>query len=473
MKNLLFSFVQKATLMFFITGFSLLFGQSTLVFYSFNDDLDPDPGAIGNPVLAYYNTDDLLETPVFEDNMFTINASASSGNYLKLGIDTDGYQNIALSFYCEYTAVQSSTGMWTVWTNTGTNDSFEQIGEIILNTSLGDTVSQNFSVNLPDGAEENPNLEIKIVSTILTKSSSLRIDNLQLKAGNPKIRIYTDTDVYIPHESEASLAYDTDFGTKMTIGSGVQKTFRIRNFDGAPNTKLNIDNIIVSGASPGDFTVDPVSLLDIDQTNSETGSEYKTFDIVFKPLADGIRTAEILVYSNAAPSPYIFNVIGTGSSCQLESVKYAINEMGDDDQGLPSDYQPEDLISGTSNNNSLEDNPPLWPTNENLFYSGNYSWYAMNEEKTVTFGSLDITGQKDVKITFLVAAFGTGSNKGVNNEDYIKLSVKKPDNTWSDEIVLYGSGDTTTKQSYGFKANSPLEAYYDGDNNPFVELNLR
>lgn len=451
-----------------------LSAQETLVNYQFNNNLNPDAGAIGSPTLTYHANGGAVKTPSYSNDMLR---TTDEGDYLELTIDTTGKEGLILSFYGDFSAL-AITGSWDVTANTGPGGNFQNIGSLDLFSIFWITIGGTFSANLPASAENNPNLIIRIKSDFTAIGGTLRLDNLKLTAGSPKIRVYSNTNEYIPHESEASVLYNTDFGTLMTSAPAVTHTFRIRNYQGDSGSKLAVNSIVTGGANPDDFTVTftPFDNLPPTNSNSSNSTYYRTFNITFSPTADGVRTAEVYVYSNAAPNPYIFTVIGTGASCNLTSTTYANNNFTfNQQQSLTGNYTAGDLIAGSAKTNTL--NIQLYPysaatggwfpqpeNNPNLYTSSSTSWYVRNTSKTVEFGPIDISSQKNVQIRFNVAAFATANNRGVTSDDFVTLSVMKPDNSWSGEMRLKGSNNTSNYIKYDFSGGSIFSKTYTGNN---------
>lgn len=459
----------------FLLWSAAFFAQTTLVNYQFTNNLTADPGALGNPVLKYYNTSGNEIPATFDNNMLS---TTVDGNYLELSIDATGRQSMVISFNADFRALFIA-GSWNAQANTGAGNSYVDIGTVTMFALFNSTDTANASFNLPVAANGKADLKIRITSNFATIGGArLRLDNLKLTSGSPNIKVYNNSNVHIPHLSPASVALTTDFGTRQTTDPALTRTFRVRNFQGDNGSVLNVSNITVTGVNPGDFTVTPTALGNIGVSINDAdnnSARMKTFTISFLPLGDGIRTAEINLYSNSAPSPYTFTVVGMGASCNLESTAFAVNSMAPGVQTLVADYNPSsDLIGGTANpgsGNTL--NTRLYP-NGNLYTSSTTSWYVRNASKTVEFGGasgLDISGQKNVAIEFRIAAFATANNRGVNSDDEIKLFVLKPDNTWSEELKLNGSNSSNTYYFYDFNGGETLSGDYDGNNLPAEETN--
>lgn len=484
----------KLFLFFLLICSAGIFGQTTLVNYQFNNNLNPDatPAPIGNPILKYYNNSNNEVTPSYNNNRLHL-ISNKENHYIELTINTTGRENLIVSWKGEYSGALLGNAEWTLQTFNGTN----WVNEYVMGLNWLNN-SRTGSVELPAYYNNNANSKIRIKATTIGDGwlldANLYLDDLKITSGSPKIKVYTgnNTDAYtdtsvtqnvhIPNLSPASRAFDTDFGTRQTTDAALTRSFRVRNYLGEPGSKLKVTNISVQGANPGDFIVSPTSLGDLDRTTvenstSEGNTTFRAFNISFLPLGDGIRTAEIYIYSNAAPSPYIFTVIGTGASCTLTQSSFAENTMAAGQQTLTSNYTSTDLIGGytTNNNAGAQYNTlgiRLFPNNSDLYTSSPTSWYVRgNTTKTVEFGGttgLDISKQKNVAVNFRIAAFSTADNRGVTSADYVTLSVLKPDNTWSEELKLTGSNGTGTYYQNSFSPENPLNLIgnYDGNNTP-------
>src|SRR5690606_38102403 len=117
----------------------LTYAQTTLVNYSFNNNLNPDAGAIGNPSLItngnFFYSNNMLET-------------RSTGNYLELTINTVGHSNLILSFKGEFESF-AGNGYWIVSANTGANNSFVNVGTVSYSSFLWITDSKPSTLSLP------------------------------------------------------------------------------------------------------------------------------------------------------------------------------------------------------------------------------------------------------------------------------------------------------------------------------------
>src|SRR5690606_24224645 len=77
-------------------------GQTTIVSYQFNNNLTPDNGAVGSPVLGYFDAANNVKTPLYNANMLSTD---DQGDYLELSVNADGFQSMVLSFYGDFAAL--------------------------------------------------------------------------------------------------------------------------------------------------------------------------------------------------------------------------------------------------------------------------------------------------------------------------------------------------------------------------------
>lgn len=463
---------------FFVFSVSVL-AQTTLVNYQFNNNLNPDAGALGNPSLTYYNgANNAIATPNYDNNRIHL-VSKEEGNYLELNINSTGYQNLIVSWRGQYSGALLGSAQWTLQTFDGTNwvtsATMDLSPDFFQNNS-----DKTINVQLPVSYNNNPTSKIRIKATVIGDGlffdANTYLDNLKITSGAPNITVYKDTanndQAIIPDNSTASETYNTVFGNLQTLSAGDTKTYRIRNWKGTPGTTLNASDIRIephSGTTPQDFTISAKStnISTIPVVTEYTGgffglqpTEYGDFTIRFTPQAEGIRSATVRIYSNGVPSPYSFDVIGGGRSCNILNTTYVQNSIDGNTQALPSDLTISDFIGGNSNSPTPAIFTTLHPANNNLFSSTPSSWYTKDAEKTRTFGSIDISQLRNVSIEFNVAAFGNGNNSnGVTSTDYIILSIQDIDGQWYDAMQLKGSNNNT-KIPYAFNSGSVFSATY-------------
>lgn len=455
--------------LFLLMSFGV-WGQNTMVNYQFNNNLNPDAGAIGSPVLEYFNSSHTPIIPAtYSNNMLS---SETEGNYLLLSIDATGHQSMTVSFDADFRAA-FILGSWNVEANTGAGNAWQNIGSLDLWSIFNITISGSGSFNLPIAANNKSDLKIRITSNFGTIGSArLRLDNLRLTSGVPNITVYTNSNYVIPHDSEASESYNTVFGNLQTYSTGELKTYRIRNYYGTPGSLLNVSSIIVepsSGTTPNDFVIESTNnLTGLVRVTSNSGtSSLGMFSIRFIPQAEGVRSALIKVYSNGDQSPYVFQVIGGGRSCNIANTAYVRNTIDNNAQTLESDLTVSDFVAGQSNspipttifstfypNSNSNPNP--------LYVSASSSWYTKENEKVRTFGGdgVDVSNLRNVSIEFSLAAFANSNSttRGVNYEDYIILSVNEG-GVWRDIMKLQGSNQTwfsNPSRKYTFNASGKI-----------------
>lgn len=173
--------------------YGLFLAQTTIVSYQFNNNLTPDAGALGSPSLLYYNGSNNLKTPSYNNGMLSTD---DQGDYLELSVDASSQQNMILSFYGDF-AAWFIAGNWIVSSNTGAGNAFEQIGFSTYYSIFNIRTGGDFSVNLPASADNKADLKIRIRANFVAIGGNLRLDNLKLSGGTPKIKIYTDNNTPI------------------------------------------------------------------------------------------------------------------------------------------------------------------------------------------------------------------------------------------------------------------------------------
>lgn len=102
----------------------------------------------------------------------------------------------------------------------------------------------------------------------------------------------------------------TDFGSQNVVGGTQTRTFTIHNDGGATLSLTGLPYVVISGANASDFTV-----VVQPSASSLAPSESVTFQIMFDPSSDGLRTATVSIANNDTDrSPYDFVIQGTGFS---------------------------------------------------------------------------------------------------------------------------------------------------------------
>lgn len=117
----------------------------------------------------------------------------------------------------------------------------------------------------------------------------------------PEIAVYDSES----NEMTSELS-EVDWGTVSTAGSGVEKSFLIRNIWTSDLTDIAVS---ISGEDAGDFilTIPPA-----DQLPGGAGSEFK---VKFKPSASGLRSAILEIESNdGSEYPFLISLTGTGGT---------------------------------------------------------------------------------------------------------------------------------------------------------------
>lgn len=381
-----------------------------------------------------------------------------NNDYIELTFNRNGYDELGVEF---------EIGAWGIYT-TGNFKLFWMDGanpvQIGPTASINSTIwpeSEKVTRSLPAEALVDPTITIRISgSSPLSVFGVYGLRHLKINSKNTSLSVKRNLGGYdpIPYNSEASTVYDTDFGSLLTMEEHETKEFVIRNTGQKNDLKIDHFEII---QSDNDFKFEGT----LPTGGTTAPNETKTFKIRFEPQDQGLKVAEIRIYANILPNnPFVFKVIGNGKSCNLTPVPIAIQHFETSPQNL--DYTQIGagnlkLINGTSSSHIPASIPNLYPVGQNLYVTGatsgthGTSWYVRgNETNTVTleFGEADVSNQQEVSIYFEVAAFGqTDDNKsGVNSSDYIILSLwDEANNSWSNQIRLYGS-NSSTRYKYEF-----------------------
>ena len=445
----------------FILMSSGVWGQD-IVKYSFNDNLNHDPTPVPpvGTTLVFKGSNHALKTPVYNTQRLI---STDEGDYLELTINTTGLSGMALSFDASFTGF--GWGSWTVYTNNGSGtgnnwNNYTEFGNIVFGLFIGN--SGSLTLPIPAGSENKPNVKFRIRSDFFSFGPTIRIDNLRISQTSANITVYTNTNTIIPHNSLASIPFNTDFGEAILIGDDTQSPyFRIRNVNGTG--VLTISDFTISGLNSSDFTIEDISGMTVPIATSHTSSNYRQFRIRFTPTGDGLRRAIININSNGNQSPYSFEVVGQGASCSVFTTPYVINEFNPaiTDPSLPSDVTSSNIITGTAQSNNIV---RIYPNGPISLGSDNSSLFIRNSTNEFEFGGIngiDISGQKDVSIVFNVGGYWTSnnSNRGPNNNSFISLKVEH-NNVFNEEIRLIGA-DNGNGYSYNIQNSSNGETYYE------------
>ncbi len=491
--------IKKLLIQFYVLigffGTNVLFAQ-TLVEYNFNNVSSwnipniLDSGVAPAPTLKYWrpNGSGRVEiTPGLNNSRLE---ALENNDYIELTINTKGYAGLNISFDWSLNGRGLFGGAtWRVESNNNGGTNFSNIGSASgFIWLLGPNDSGSFSQPITGNTDVNNPLVIRITASdwAIFASTTFSIDNIKITYGNPNIGIYTGgvttnvpsgftftANTRIDHLSQASYSFNSIFPVT-TVGTTSQiSNFRIRNVSGS--APLTIDRIVIEGENPFDFvvadtnTINPIPSAGV---NASTVYYSRNFTVAFRPTSDGIRTAEVTIYSNGPTNPYKFTVKGIGASCNLENALFAKNDIiFGGANTLEGDFGSSDVIYGKANNSTQNNfNLSLYPTGDfNLYNSENgvvndLAWFQNGTtEKEVTFGGtagIDISMLKDVSIEFKVAAFTksndtrsnptTRSANGLNNSAYVTLGVSKNGGPFVNQITLRGSNSNDRYYRYAF-----------------------
>lgn len=454
-----------------------VFGQ-TLVNYPLDNNLNLNtgPDASITPISLQY-FDPPSTTPITNtQHALGYLDYNNSGDYLQLNFNLPANDDVTLQVTAG-TAVflSSATGNIQIWAEIGTAPAVLLEQQNLAASGFLDSDDISFSLPLSNVQSTSIPVKIRIVGNF-TKSglniSYFGINNISLVREITTISVRstkTPQPPLITHSAAASVTLDTDFGSLLTNEEFADKTYRIAN---TGSRTLNISTIQLSPGNVGFNIVGTVP-------SSINAGQNATFTVRYAPVNQGLQTAEVSIAANITPNnPFRFEVKGAGKSCNLTPVpiaQYGFEGAAPSNMEVTPFSGDVRIIGGTTNNT----NPN--PLGSRLYYANNnnntnlyssssptQSWYIRGtdtNQTTIEFGPVDLTNQQEVSINFDLAAFGltNNNNSGVNNSDYVILSVYNPTtNSWSDEIRLNGSNNST-RRKYGYGASGLVSGIYDGN----------
>ena len=157
-----------------------------------------------------------------------------------------------------------------------------------------------------------------------TRNATVSIDNddadenpytfaITGNGGGPEINLQGNSIDIVNGDVTPDVADGTDFGTIGASGNPIVHTFVIQN---TGNAVLNLTGVSpyvsIGGANPGDFTVTTTP------ANQVAAEGATSFQISFKPLATGTRSATVSIANDDADeNPYTFAITGNGGGPEI------------------------------------------------------------------------------------------------------------------------------------------------------------
>jgi len=115
------------------------------------------------------------------------------------------------------------------------------------------------------------------------------------------------------------------FGT-VNVGASATRTFTITN---SGLTTLTLSNVVVTGANTGDFTVSGITL-----PASVVAGVSTTFNVVFSPVAGGVRSSTLQITNNdSSHNPFTLALNGSGNTAPVITVPATITVAATNDGG--------------------------------------------------------------------------------------------------------------------------------------------
>jgi hypothetical protein len=126
----------------------------------------------------------------------------------------------------------------------------------------------------------------------------------------PKMTVRGNSQPITNNDNTPDAGDHTDFGAEPACLSPIVRTFTIQNTGGVD---LNLGQIMITGANPGDFAVTG------QPTNPVPANSTTTLEITFTPQAGGLRSASVSFTNNDCYTPdFRFDISGIGFGPEME-----------------------------------------------------------------------------------------------------------------------------------------------------------
>jgi hypothetical protein len=205
-------------------------------------------------------------------------------------------------------AYEKLTATGTVNLSPGVTFSAAPAGGYVWNGSDTFTFLANDDVDAITGTFAGPTLANFLGSTLTAAQSYAGgTGNDFVVTGVPEIAVEGNATDIADDDATPDLADHTDFGGTATAGGTVTRTFTVRNSGAAALNLSGSPKVAVSGAHAADFTVTA------QPTSPVASSGTTTFQVIFDPSANGLRTATLsLANDDGNENPFDFVIQGTG-----------------------------------------------------------------------------------------------------------------------------------------------------------------
>lgn len=243
------------------------------------------------------------------------------------------------------------------------------------------------------------------------------------------------------------------------------RTYTIYNTGGGV---LNVFTPTLSGANAADFsiTVNPSST--VAATSGST-----TFTITFDPTSTGIKTATVsIVNSDVDENPYTFNIEGKAIN-YIECASNTVMDIGVQDfEDVPATPTWAYSISGTAVRQAGtayaisgdSGATPKYIGGKSIQFSDVDSNNSTVTSSTIEFSDVNTLNFTDIELSLRVGSYSTTTGNGAESDDYVLVSVKQDNGSWSDEIRV--RGNSNSKWAFSSGLGNATAVY---DNNGIVE----
>ncbi len=248
--------------------------------------------------------------------LIRVTAPISPANYSTLAFgnsvqfDGTGGFNATVTSASSY---EKMTATGTVTINSGASFSATAANGYVWNGADVFTFLANDGVDAITGTFTGPTLANFLGSTLTAAASNTGgTGNDFVLTGIPEIAVEGNAINIADGDITPSVTDHTDFGSALTVGGTVTRTFTIRNTGGAVLNLTGTPMVVVSGVNSTDFavTAQPAS------TVAAGGST--TFQVTFDPSAVGLRTASLsIANTDSDENPFDFAIQGTGTAPEI------------------------------------------------------------------------------------------------------------------------------------------------------------
>ncbi|NRA92199.1 MAG: lamin tail domain-containing protein, partial [Psychroserpens sp.] len=253
-------------------------------------------------------------------------ATIGAGDCITIGLGDDGDAEFndgngtVAGGYCPFTPEYTNGSGPGTLANSGATitiiaDDNSTVVDTVTYSNAAGAAGNGASLHVTDDSLDNSNTASNWQEVIDGGSPGLNTLVSQCSPLEPEINVESGVSPFpnISNGAAASGLFNTQFSTNIDIITGSEtRSYRIQNIG---TDDLDVTDIQILGAHPGDFTVSSPAVLNFTVGNISTGSNVVVFDVTFDPTAVGTRNAIVSIDNNDTTDgedPFQFNVSGGG-----------------------------------------------------------------------------------------------------------------------------------------------------------------